>query len=277
MALLLTALSLSACGALESLGLGAAPSPDPEEGIGGGELVDVQLAIEQTLTAVPTLIPQPTEIFLPPTHTSTVTATQVIVPTVDHSPTVPGFQFTSLASTLTAVVASSTPTASITPDPGDVAATETQMIEDFGTPTYTPAPGSCNAMRFVYDNTIADGSLIQPGDFFYKEWRIQNVGICTWVAGYTLAFHSGFQMDGASPIALAYDVVPGAYINVGVTLQAPITPGTYRGSWIMVAADGIPFGWGPDVDEPIWVEIIVPGGPVPTAVPFSTATLTPEP
>src|SRR5512138_2778546 len=56
------------------------------------------------------------------------------------------------------------------------------------TPTIAPAtlqpPASatsiCDAMQFVADVTIPDGTVMTPNQAFTKTWRVKNVGTCAW-------------------------------------------------------------------------------------------------
>lgn len=127
-----------------------------------------------------------------------------------------------------------------------------------GTPEPTAAP--CYAHRYVYDETIPDGTRMDPGEHFQKTWRLQNVGTCDWVGGqYELAFVSGERMGGQNPLAITYTVAVDAYANFSINLTAPGTPGTYRGYWILRTTGGDDIGWGPNADQPFWVEIVVRG------------------
>jgi hypothetical protein len=84
--------------------------------------------------------------------------------------------------------------------------------------------------------TIPDGTTYSPGASFTKTWRLKNAGNCAW-SGYSLAFESGDQMNGASPTTLGA-VTPGQEVDVSVTLTAPATPGSYRGYWGIRNASG---------------------------------------
>lgn len=139
---------------------------------------------------------------------------------------------------------------------------DTATPEGTATPTGTlePTAAPCYAHRFVYDESIPDGTRLDPGEKFQKTWRLQNVGTCDWVGGqYELAFASGERMGGQNPLTITYTVPAGGYANFSINLTAPSTPGTYRGYWILRTGGGDPIGWGPNSDEAFWVEIVVRG------------------
>lgn len=175
------------------------------------------------------------------------------------------------------VAASVTPTATLaagtaTLDADQLAAlSATQTAEGFtATPTITNTPGPtatpsataapCYAMRFVFDETVPDGTRFDPGEHFQKVWRIQNVGTCEWSTGeYQLRFVSGNRMSGSDPLVVNFGVQPGAYANFAINLVAPTTPGDYRGYWILETTNGETIGWGPAADQSFWVDINVRG------------------
>lgn len=165
--------------------------------------------------------------------------------TPEPTETIEAAQLTALAGSQTA--AEFTATATITPTPGPT-----------GSATPTPAP--CYVHRFVYDESIPDGTRLDPGESFQKVWRLQNVGVCEWSTGeYQLVFVSGDRMSGTTPLTINFSVAPDGYANFAVNLVAPTVPGTYRGYWVLQTTNGEVIGWGPDADQAFWVEIIVRG------------------
>ena len=97
-----------------------------------------------------------------------------------------------------------------------------------GPPTAIPKP--CNAASFISE-TIADGTKLSTGQSFDKTWRFQNVGTCTWNTNYQLVFAEGDKMGGPSTKNLTQQVAPGEMVDIGVTLKAPDSAGTYKGFW----------------------------------------------
>jgi hypothetical protein len=287
---------LSGCGALEerlAAGTAVASGKDPggmfsgEDGAQsagedgeGDELTaeEMETALAQTLEAAttrtpqtsPTVTPEPDEEAL---ATPTPTATEEGAPT----PTVPGYQFTALAQTLTSMVT--------TPGAGELTETPEPTIEGGGvatggTPTATAtlepiAENPCNSFRFVFHLNYPPGSIVQPNTYFYKGWYVQNNGDCAWNAGYSLVLYDGFQLGGTNPLTLG-GVAPGQFAEIWQTFYTPPQPGTYYSYWLIRDANGNLFGGGENGDEPLVVQIVVPGvytptypGPITTAPPFT--------
>lgn len=130
-------------------------------------------------------------------------------------------------------------------------------IPSFFTPTPVQAP--CNDASFLEDVTIPDGTTFPPGKPFLKEWRMRNVGSCTWSTGYDLIFVGGNRMEAQRAIPLAETVRPGEEVDLGAYMYAPLAPGVYRGFWMLRNTNGERFGVGDDADDSFWVEIEVVG------------------
>ena len=114
-------------------------------------------------------------------------------------------------------------------------------------PTATVVP--CNWATAV-DINYVDNTDVTHNTAFSKTWRFTNVGYCTWNTSYYLAFYSGTQMGGTSPVYLTSSVAPNGSINVTVTMTAPATAGTYTGYWHLYSNGGFDIG-------PVWVTIDV--------------------
>ena len=121
-----------------------------------------------------------------------------------------------------------------------------------------PTESICTDKAGFVNETIPDGTRVEPGTAFTKTWTIQNTGTCTWTTGYALVFKSGEQMGGNGVNYLPVDVAPGQSIGISLNLVAPNTAGTYRGDWIMRNASGVLFGHGDQANQPFWVQISVP-------------------
>ncbi len=123
-------------------------------------------------------------------------------------------------------------------------------------PTATITPLPCNKAEFVTDVTIPDGSDITTFDTFTKTWRLRNVGTCTWTSDYRVVFDHGDQMlaPDSAPITSG-SVAPGATVDVSVPMEAPGTPGTYKGYWRLRDSGGVLFGVGASGNVAFWVEI----------------------
>ena len=130
----------------------------------------------------------------------------------------------------------------------------------FGNGNSAAAAGQCNSAGFIADVTVPDGSLFQPGAAFVKTWRLKNTGTCTWTSAYGLAFDSGDPLGATSSTPMPA-VPPGGQVNLSLDMNAPTTPGHYRGYWKMHDAQGVKFGLGANANSPFWVDINVSGPP----------------
>jgi hypothetical protein len=109
----------------------------------------------------------------------------------------------------------------------------------------TPTPSlPCNEIGFIGDVSIPDGSILSPGMYFNKTWRLRNMGSCTWTSGYDLVYVGGDLLGGPSQQAIPANVAPGEVIDLTVSLTAPARDGFYRGFWRLRDASGTLFGVG---------------------------------
>lgn len=131
----------------------------------------------------------------------------------------------------------------------------TPTLPPTNTPTATALPTPCNQAEFVTDVTVPDGSDFPVFDTFTKTWRLRNVGTCTWTTGYRIVFDHGDQMLAPDSVALSGSVPPGSTIDVSVPMEAPGTPGTYKGYWKLRDGSGVLFGVGASGNVAFWVEI----------------------
>lgn len=161
-----------------------------------------------------------------------------------------------------------TPTVTSTPAPGTPTATWTP-VGVTETPTAVPTVCTLDA-AFVADVTVPDGTVFSPGERIDKIWRIRNSGNCPWESGYTWVFVSGAQM-GAPASQAVPTTAAGANVDIGVTMYAPSTPGTYTGYWRMKSPGGEVFG------QTSSVQIVVPAPATATPTATPTPTVTPTP
>lgn len=139
--------------------------------------------------------------------------------------------------------ATETPLATPTPE---IAATAT--LAGAGPET---APDCNYSAAFVADVTIPDDTVIPPGVWFSKTWRIINNGDCSWPVGTMWVFDGGSQLDAPDAANLpATDV--GQMIDVTVRFQTPYTPGTYTSYWRIRLPNGAGIG------DRFFTRIIVP-------------------
>jgi hypothetical protein len=120
----------------------------------------------------------------------------------------------------------------------------------------TPSTGT-DALTFVEDVTVPDGTIYGPLENFVKTWRLLNSGESTWTTDFALVFERGEQMGGPNQDKLSQQVAPGDTIDLSVELTAPGKGGEYTGFWILQDEEGNRFGTGGDVNQPFWVTIIV--------------------
>lgn len=88
--------------------------------------------------------------------------------------------------------------------------------------------------KFVSDGTLADGSVLRPGESADKVWRIRNSGAEPWKEGTRLCHVGGEALGGpleGVPVPLAS---PGEAVNVSVPLVMPTQPGRYTSYWRMM-------------------------------------------
>lgn len=212
---------------LASCGVAATPEPtiDPNAiSTAAAETVMAQLSVQFTQTALaapsPTVAPTNTPVSLPtsslPTAGVAPTAGTGALPTVSFLTTpLPGV--TQLASPVVA------PPVAATAALGD----------------------ACNNAIYIADLTIPDGTVLRPGEDFRKVWQIRNTGSCTWDEGYGLIFIGGdTEMDPVDyEIEISADFIePGEDADFDIPLTAPLTEGSYQGSWRMRNDQGVFFG-----------------------------------
>lgn len=168
--------------------------------------------------------------------------TATFTPTAEH-----------LIATALPAIATSTRLPASSPTPTLAPTTPTRTHTP--TPTYTPTPCLPDA-TFVQDVTVPDGTAFLPGESFTKVWRVRSSGCVPWEAGTRWVFVSGERMAAPDGVAVP-DTPLGGTADIAVTMQAPNSPGTYKGYWQMQAPGGRRFG------DQVFVMIVVPQ-PTPT-------------
>ncbi len=167
-----------------------------------------------------------------------------------------------------------------TPSPTAAAAVPntgaTAGIPNTGVSTAIPGTTSansklCDSSLYVSDVTIPDGSVVAPGQSLVKTWRILNNGTCDWTPAYRLAFVGGMNM-GVNSVELGTRVRPGKQVQVTVDLTAPLTPGSYTGSYELQNVRGGFFGNVFTIVITVSGSAVAPSTSTPTAAPAATAT-----
>ena len=199
--------------------------------------------------------------------------------TPSPDPDNPKATFTAIAQTVIAEITSIAQNPTLTPTLVPATATETPIPPDAPTPTstetatplptitplptFTPIPATatsvtpCNAASFISDVTVSDSTTFNPNVEFIKIWRLKNAGSCTWTIQYALVYASGERMSGKKINLLPHSVKPGETIDISVKMEAPGSPNTYQGFWLLQSEDGKPFGVGESYDVPVSVKIKV--------------------
>lgn len=124
-----------------------------------------------------------------------------------------------------------------------VSSTPAQVAEQPTTPpepTSTPEPGGCtNAMQFLADVTVPDGTVFAPNTAFVKTWRVRNTGTCDW-SGYQISFSDGEPMG--TPEQVIADTPAGQEVEISLEMTAPGGPGNYTGRWQVRSPSGAVLG-----------------------------------
>lgn len=115
---------------------------------------------------------------------------------------------------------------------------------------------ACIRAEFVRDVTIPDGSFISPGKAFTKTWRIRNAGSCTWTTDFALVYVSGTALGSVQAVRLPHAVAPGKYVDISVSMVAPMSAGAFKSNWMLRSANGQLFGVGCSGQVPVWASIV---------------------
>lgn len=207
-------------------------------------------------------------------------STPTSTPTLDVAP----YQ-TEAASTVWAQVTRDlalTPSATPIPSPsatlaptGTTASTQALTVTTSPGPQETLASGTpgvvTNDLAEWVSQSVADGTIFEPGETFTITWTLKNVGTSTWTAAYMLRFYSGNAFGAPQEFLLEQEVAPGGTIDIAIPMKAPTTVGEYRSDWVMSNEFRSNF------KEPVFLQIEVarPATPTPTATVTPTSTRTP--
>lgn len=166
---------------------------------------------------------------------------------------------TSVAAT---VQAQSTALAAVTPTlPPDAPTvpvlTTPNVVPTNAPPTAPTGSGSnfCQASATFVGETIPDGTIMSPGQVFYKTWRIKNTGTCPWNSAWKWVFTTGDLMGGAAVYPMP-SIAPGQTMDMAIQLTAPTSDGSYTGYWKIQSQ------WGTLIADsgsgnPYWVTVVV--------------------
>jgi hypothetical protein len=155
--------------------------------------------------------------------------------------------------------------ATVTPRPTNAGPTFTPEATptDQAAPTFAPptAPGPIGSgdaclLANLVNETIPDGTVMQPGETFWKTWRLKNNGTCTWNAAYKIVYWSGDLMGGLTEYQFPEVVPPGNEVDITLLLKAPAANGNHSGYWKLQSEWGGQFGVG-QYDQPFYVQVNV--------------------
>jgi len=116
----------------------------------------------------------------------------------------------------------------------------------------TPTPPCADALRYIEDLSIPDGSQVSSGESLDKRWSVENSGTCNWDKGYRLKLIAGPDL-GASVEQALYPARSGSQATIRILFTAPKDAGVYRSAWQAYNPKGQPFG------DPVFIEIQVGG------------------
>lgn len=102
----------------------------------------------------------------------------------------------------------------------------------------SPVPAGVDRAQFLSE-TIPDGSVFSPGEYFEKTWVLRNSGTSAW-EGHRWVFVGGNQMRAPDSIEVPR-VEPDGTWEAKVKFRAPMEAGEYRSEWQMQNRSGMPF------------------------------------
>jgi hypothetical protein len=166
-----------------------------------------------------------------------------------------------LTQTAMAVPPTQASTPTVSPSPTPFATATIPPI-----PTSPPSSGGGNEQdtclkAVLISETVPDGTIVAPGQSFWKTWTIRNAGTCTWDSSYKFVYWQGDLMGGALVYDLPGAARPGETLDIPIQLLAPAKEGSYRGYWKIQAPSGAIFGVG-EQNYPLWVDVVVSDNPV---------------
>jgi hypothetical protein len=110
---------------------------------------------------------------------------------------------------------------------------------------------SCtNALSFLDDITIEDGTTFSANTSIDKQWLVKNDGTCDWDATYKLKWVGGDPMSVNTEQSL-YPARAGTQATLRIIFTAPTTAGEYESAWQATDPDGNFFG------DLVFIKIVV--------------------
>lgn len=135
-----------------------------------------------------------------------------------------------------------------------VPASDTRMDDDFSScirkccqyyphrAAPEPRTDCTNSAEFIEDVTMPDGTVIEPGEAFYKVWRLKNTGTCTWDRSYRVVSTGELHMGGPQSANLDAVVKPGETALIGMEMTSPVIYGEFKSEYMLEDGNGNRFG-----------------------------------
>ena len=144
------------------------------------------------------------------------------------------------------------PTAAVRRTPIILAAFTSTPSSPPAAPAFVPSatPACTDALTFMEDLTIPDGTQVSPGAPLDKRWKVQNSGTCNWDATYSVQLLAGPELDAPANVSL-YPARSGSEGVIRLQFNAPNDPGTYRIAWQAFNPQNQPFG------DPFYIDFVV--------------------
>ncbi|HPT24362.1 MAG TPA: NBR1-Ig-like domain-containing protein [Anaerolineaceae bacterium] len=162
---------------------------------------------------------------------------------------------------LSAPTATPVPTNTPAPTPTQSAPTAIIGSPVAATATSTTAPADtgskCYKMEFLGDVNYPPATVVTPGKEFDKTWQVRNAGTCAWSTDFDLLLVGGDAMGTNKRGDITSVVYPGDIVDLTIHMKAPLTEGTYYGYWMIVDPLGARFGYGPNNEWSLGIEIEV--------------------
>lgn len=106
-----------------------------------------------------------------------------------------------------------------------------------------PAPAGVNNSQYIDDHTIPDGTPMQEGQAFTKQWVVKNTGDQTWTSAYRLVWVGGESRMAGSVSHTVPEAKPGEDVVLTVPMVAPPARSEpYISSWRLHDAQNRAFG-----------------------------------
>ena len=105
----------------------------------------------------------------------------------------------------------------------------------------TPELACSDVLLYIRDQTIPDGTVVEPNATLDKRWEVQNTGTCNWDERYQLR-HVGGPALGANPVQALFPARSGTNAVIRMLMTAPTEPGTYQSVWQAYNPKNEPFG-----------------------------------